>query len=404
MMATVDNQAASPSLRHRLGRVGGRLRPGLGGFWTWWTHALASWLPQRVRTLFGLAHERLLLQRSGDNLRLALERGNDVREIGLVPWPSHEDDAGDDALAADSVDPLSALLAPRIADLPRWLLLPAGAGLRRRLDLPAAALDRLRDVVAFEIDRQTPFAASDVHYDARVVARRDDQLETELVVVPRTTLDAAVAALGPVAGTIAGVDMAGEDGAALGINLLAGAQRHRRADPWRTWNWAFAAVAVIAIAMAMWQMLGNRRAVADSFATEAQARAQDARRVAGDKRQLVNLVEGMGFLQRTRSARPTTVEVLDELGRRLPDSTYLEKLSIEGDQILLIGQSSEASALVGQLEGSKLWRAPALTGALQPDPRTRRDRFTLTAQLVIAGAQAGERSGNREAPDARSQP
>src|SRR3546814_4825511 len=156
--------------------------------------------------------------------------------------------------------------------------------------------------------------------------------------------------------------------------------RRRRADPWRGWNWAFAAIAVIAIAMAMWQLLSNRRAAADALAEQANARAREAREVAVDKRRLVDLVEGMAYLQHARAVRPTTVEVLDELGRLLPDSTYLEKLSIEGDQILLIGQSSEASALVGQLEGSKLWRSPALTGALQPDPRSGRDRFTMTAQ------------------------
>jgi general secretion pathway protein L len=240
-----------------------------------------------------------------------------------------------------------------------------------------------------------------VHFEPRVVARSGDQIESELVAVPRATLDAALASLGTLGGTVAGVDMAGDDGAPLGINLLADARRHRRADPWRVWNWAFAALAVVALALAMWQLLDNRRAAADAFAEKADARARQARQVAIEKRQLVDLVEGMAFLQRTRAARPTTVEVLDELGRRLPDSTYLEKLSIEGDQILLIGQSSEASALVGQLEGSKLWRSPALTGALQPDPRTSRDRFTMTAQLAIDAAPA---NGNGGKADARSQP
>jgi len=82
----------------------------------------------------------------------------------------------------------------------------------------------------------------------------------------------------------------------------------------------------------------------------------------------------------------------DELARRLPDGTYLEKLSIEGDRILLIGLSREASALVGQLQGSPLWTSPALAGALQPDPRSRMDRFTLTATVATApaGAAAGE--------------
>ncbi len=392
MMATVDNQAESTSMRQRFSRASGRLRPGVAGFWSWWTHALASWLPPRLRMLFGLAHERLLLQRSGDELRLTLERGDELREVGRLPWMPQADDA----------DPLSTLLSTRAADLPRWLLLPAAAGLRRKLLLPAAASERLRDVVAFEIDRQTPFAAADVHYDARILARRGDQIEAELVVVPRAALEAGVDALGPIAGTIAGIDMAGDDGRTLGINLLAGGQRHRRADPWRAWNWALAAVALIAIAIAMWQMLANRRVAADAFAQQVQARAQQAREVATEQRQLVDLVEGLQFLQQARAARPTTVEVLDDLSRRLPDSTYLEKISIEDDQLLLIGQSGAASALVGELEGSKLWRSPALTGALQPDPRSRRDRFTLSAQLVIAGAQGNHKT--QGADDARSQP
>ncbi len=386
MTAAVDNASATPSLRQRLGRAGSRLRPGLGGFWAWWTHALASWLPARLRSLLGLAHERVLLQHGGDELRLALAREDGVREVGSLPWTAQEAGHGDQLLVS--------LLPPRVAELPRWLLLPAGAGLRRRLVLPTAAAERLRDVVAFEIDRQTPFAATDVHYDARIVERKGDQLDAELVVVPRAVLDAALASLGNVAGTVAGIDMAGADGAPMGINLLPGAQRRRRADPWRAWNWAFAAIAVVAVAMTMWQLLANRRTVADAFAVQADARASEARGVAAEKRQLVDLVEGMGFLQRARATRPTTVEVLDELGRLLPDSTYLEKLSIEGTQILLIGQSSEASALVGQLEGSKLWRSPALTGALQPDPRTGRDRFTLTAQLAIDDGPADTGAAN----------
>jgi len=390
MMSAVDDNrnAASAALRQRFGRMGGRLGPSLGGFWAWWTEALASWLPARVRALFGLARERLLLQHDGDSLRLTLERGDTATVVGQVPWAS---EPGTD-------DPLAPLLAQRVADLPRWLLLPASAGLRRRLTLPAAAADRLRDVVAFEIDRQTPFAAADVQYDARVLERRGDQLDVELVVVPRAAVAAALAALVPLDATLAGVDVIAGDGRALGINLLADAQRRRRSDPWATWNRVFALVALIAFGLGLWQILDNRRRVADEFEQEANARARQARAVALEKRQLVDLVEGMRFLQEARAGRPTAVEVMDELARRLPDNTYLEKLSIEDDRLLLIGQSSEASALVAKLEGSKLWKAPALTGALQADPRSRRDRFTLSADLAVTGA-AAKQQGAGDAPN-----
>ncbi len=383
MMSAVDNTSASQgSFRQRFGRVGGRLRPGFNGFWTWWTEALASWLPARLRALFGLAHERLLFRHDGADLHLLLQRGEGNEELGQIPWAPEA--GGPTEIVAD--DPLAELLAQRIVDLPRWLLLPASAGLRRRLTLPAAAADRLRDVVAFEVDRQTPFAASDVHYDARVIARRGDQLDVELVVVPRATFDKALAALGPLGATLAGVDVVDGEGRALGINLLTDGQRRRRSDPWRVWNHVFIVVALLAFGVGLWQILQNRREVAAELKREADQHGSQARQAAAAKRQLIDRVEGLRFLQDARTGRPTAVEVIDELARRLPDTTYIEKLAIEDTRLTLIGQSSEASALVIKLEGSKLWRQPALTGALQPDPRTRRDRFTLTAELAVTDA------------------
>jgi general secretion pathway protein L len=118
--------------------------------------------------------------------------------------------------------------------------------------------------------------------------------------------------------------------------------------------------------------------------------------VATQRQQLQDMVEGRAFLARNRTSRPTTVEILDALSRRLPDDTYLEKLSIEDDQLLLIGLSSQASALVGRMEGAREWRSPALTGALQPDPRTHHDRFTLTAALTVPTASS---TANRPRPE-----
>jgi len=130
-------------------------------------------------------------------------------------------------------------------------------------------------------------------------------------------------------------------------------------------------------------VLQNRRAAAAALDKEVAARSQTARQVNLQRQQLVDAVQGAAFLDRARSGRPTNVELMDELSRRLPDNTYLEKLAIEDNRLTLIGLSSEASALVPRLEGSPLWISPALTGALQPDPRTSRDRFTLMADIAI---------------------
>ena len=361
-----------------------RLQPGTGGFLTWWGKSLAAWLPARWRAALGFGRDRLLLADVGDALQLRLEsddgvRGPIIEDLGVLPSGT---DLGPDE------DPLQPVLNRVIADVPRWLVLPAAAGLRRRLTLPAAAAERLRDVVSFEIDRQTPFSVDAVAFDARILGRRasDGQLDVELVAVPNASLQPQLEALGSLARTLAGIDLADSAGVPLRVNLLPPSQRRQRADPWRAWNWVLSAIAVFTLAVGLWQVLANRRAAADAFEQSVDARAGDARRAAMQRQRLVDAVAGQAFLDQTRAGRPSAIEIVDELSQRLPDSTYLEKLAIENDKLLLIGLSSEASALVDRLEGSKLWKAAALTGAVQPDPRTRRDRFTLTADLVITAS------------------
>lgn len=373
-------------LRARIGRVGARLGPGTGGFLAWWGSSLAAWLPRRWRTVLGLDRGRLLLMPdvSADAsrppaLQLRREDGDGLRDAGRVPLPPPAAEAVD----ASAADPLATLLAPALVDLPRWLLLPAASGLQRRLVLPAAAADRLRDVLSFEIDRQTPFAAAEVAFDARVARRRPDgQLDIDLVVVPLARLQARREALGPLAGTLAGVDLAGADGAPVGVNLLPPAQRRHVADPWRGWNLGLAGIALAALVLSLWLVLDNRRDAADAFERELAPRIAEARQATADRQALTAIVAGQAFLDRSRAARPTTIELLDELTRRLPDGTWLEKVSIEDDRLVVIGLSNEASALVRRLEPSPLWRSPALTGALQPDPRSGRDRFSLVAELA----------------------
>lgn len=361
----------------RAWRLDGRTSARVRMFLSWWGAALSAWLPARVRELFGLASRRLLLVGNGGDIALQLQDADGVRDLANVPRAAFDDTAG---------DPLAALLVSRTIDLPRWLLLPARTGLRRRMTLPEAAGDRLHDVLGFEIDRQTPFAAADVRYDHRVLGRRDDgQIDVELVVVPRAAIDAQLAALGPLAPMLAGIDLAGDAGP-LGVNLIDDARRRRREDPQRRVQWLILGIAVLLTALGLWQMRENRSAAADALEARVTAEAARARAASAQRQQLTDLREGMAFLQAQRAARPLTVAVLDELARRLPDSTSLEKAAIEGDRVLLIGLSSEASALVGQLSGSTLWRAPALAGALQNDPRTRADRFTLTAELVPPAA------------------
>ncbi|WP_028917495.1 MULTISPECIES: PilN domain-containing protein [Pseudoxanthomonas] len=360
------------------GGVGVRRLPGLVDFWDWWRGCLAAWLPRDWRDLLGWAHDRLLLCRQADELLVLWEGDGRLRELARIP------------VVGDSLD-LDRLLAARAAALPRWWLLPTASGLRRRLRLPASASRHLRQVVGFEIDRQTPFAAGEVHYDARTIGHSDDgQIDVEIVVVPRRVLDRELGGQGETPAALAGIDLADAQGRPLGFNLLPPAQRRRRTDPLRRWNLLLAAVALLAIGGAGHQVLKNRSDAADALQRRVEAESAQARQVAAQRGRLSALVEGAAFLDRVRAARPTVVEVWDEATHRLPEGTWLEKFSIEGDQLLLVGSSGDAPSLIERMEGAPLWRKPALAGTLQSDPASGRNRFTVTAQLAGGASSATE--------------
>jgi general secretion pathway protein L len=117
--------------------------------------------------------------------------------------------------------------------------------------------------------------------------------------------------------------------------------------------------------------------------------------VATQRQQLQDLVDGQAFFAQQRAAQPTATEVINELSQRLDDDTSLEKLSIEAGRMQLIGMSRSSSSLVSRLEGSSLWKTPSLTGVLQAGGSDRRERFTLTAELLAPRKEAADGAATR---------
>lgn len=335
--------------------------------WLWaWREGLALWLPVRWREMLRVDDNRLWLIPAGDDWRV---------RSGASDNASHE-------LTIPARTPLTADDWPRHSA--RWVLLPAASVLRRELRLPLAAAERLRDVVRHQIDRETPFSAEQAAFDARVLGRDEGgkQLRVELVVVPKSALDRALASVAVIGASVGGVDVIDSNGKALGLNLLPTALRERRRDPTTSVNLALAGFGVLALIFAFWQTLENRRAAVASLEAQVAEQQQAARRVSALRDRLGDAVEGANFLAQARRERGRSIDLLNDLSRRLPDGTWLERLNVADGRVVITGFSNQASALVGALQESPFLRAPALAGSVQPDPRSGRDRFTLTAELA----------------------
>lgn len=375
---------ASPAISNAMQPLRTRLLDSpLPGWWDAGAEAVAGLLPEGLRRRIGAHKRALLLSLSGESLRLRAETDRRIVELGSLP------------VDAELLHNLRARLDAQAGGVGRWLTLDASQVLRRSLSLPSSAESRLREVLVHEIDRQTPFTADQVVFEARVSGRdaATKQLQVELVVVPRSVLEAQMEALGPLAERLVGVDVDGRDGERLGVNLLPTAQRGARSDRDRWLNRGLGLAALLLLVMAMLQVLDNRRAALVAMQQRVAAANSEVVGVRRLRNSLSSSRQAADFLAKKRGQQPTMLELLADLTRRIPDGTSLEKLAVNQGKIVMIGQSQEAPALVGLLQGSAMIRTPALAGAVQRDVRTGKDRFTLTANMV--GAPAEVRDGGQ---------
>jgi general secretion pathway protein L len=115
---------------------------------------------------------------------------------------------------------------------------------------------------------------------------------------------------------------------------------------------------------------------------EVAAMRGEAQQVAALRQQLQDNAGAAGFLARRKHDTVAMLDLLQEVTERLPDSTWLERLSVDNTgQVGFQGQSPQAAKLLDVLKDSKLITDASFQGSIQPDPTTGKERFYLTARV-----------------------
>ena len=372
---------AAQSLRPQLDRARRAWRASpLPRFLAWWGGELGAMLPASWGRLFGGGAQWYLLQRVDERWELRRAGDTEVR----AQWPRGTEAAIEQAALAAAIREVDR------EDLRLALLLPAAAALRRRLLLPRAAADNLQQVGAFEMDRQTPFRVEQVYYavielDAPAPAGR---FFAELVAVPRDTLDPLLTELENAGIQVDAADVA-EGTGRLGVNLLPPARVPHRTHPRQRLNLALAGAAVLLLVLALAQWLNNREQALAAMQAQVQDMQAEAQQVAALRQELQDNAGAASFLVRRKQNRVTMLDLLLDLTRRLPQSAWLERLSVDpSGQVGFQGQAPQAAALIDALKDSKIVRDPNFQGSIQPDPASGKERFYMVAQLRQGGTVA----------------
>lgn len=282
----------------------------------------------------------------------------------------------------------------------RAVLLDRADVLTRSLTLPPLSGDDLVRAVAFEVEGLTPFGIDHTAWGYRQSEGRQPGAATGGIV-----LEVALARQADVAARLAaaqGVTQGSHDQADYEVWALDQAERpivlrgfaeQRRAGrrTRRLLQIGALAVGVLFLSLAALSIPAIEAQSRLSEATAAYEKLQtQARDVQAARSRLIALSETALAVSERLSAAPTPIRLVDRLSALLPESAYLEQLTMNERHARVTGQSDNASALLqslGAKPGFQNVRAPT---AFTRSRATGKDRFVIEFDYhpEIAAAEA----------------
>lgn len=327
-------------------------------------------LPGAWQRRFEGRRDTLFLSPGHQELRISRRDNGRLEELGRI-----------DTSLPDASERMAATLGALKGESTRVeVAVPPEKLLVKQIQLPLAAEENLRQVLGFEMQRQTPFRAEQVYFNYRVVARRtqSQQLTVEFSVVPRTVVEEVLS-------PIADWDLAPEQGDAKSEQdqrvfafAPAGAGLRVTSGLYRLLLVANVALLVAVVAV---PMLQQQRYLDQSRARLAEIRA--AATTASNLQQRIDQHQArFRYLFAQKVRQPPSVELLEELSTRLPDDTWLFRVEIRDGKMHLQGTSTRASALIAELEGSHFLEDVHFASPVTQDGASGRERFHLSASIA----------------------
>lgn len=345
----------------------------LAGFWSWWSGELLAAAPESFRNFIAEHNQRIVVTVEETDFVLTKCGPSTQQDIGRIPVTT----SGNEDLQ----------FPDRIREI--ILCLPPDKVLTSSMTFPLATEENMYAVLGFEMDRQTPFSVDQVYYDYRVTERSSANrtITLDLVVTPRKLLQQLLDALSRVGIHPDVVTTQGQESTTLlPVNLLPKPGRPTRRVIVHRLNTTLAAICALLLLTALALPLIKKQQQIRQIEPQLTA----ALAAAGDgielRQQVEKLTTGSEFLVQKKRSTVSVLQIIAEISRILPDSTWLSKLDIHATEIQIQGQSSAAATLIQLLESSSLLRNARFRSPVVQVPRTSMERFHISVELETEDA------------------
>lgn len=278
-----------------------------------------------------------------------------------------------------------ALSAPNLASLFRGsrveIVLQPKRFLLRPLELPARAADFLEGIVRAQIDRLTPWSASEAVFGCSApVADGPENITTMIAATTRKVAMTYVQAVSPFHPTAIAVcaDVGGRDAGRVKV-FEQKARGHL--DAVRLGRALLVALGAIAVAALV--SVAVSAYMADDLGTQ---EAELARQISARRAAIRAGADGgdrspVAALERRKFETPASVIVIEALSQLLPDHTYVTELHLAGNKLQISGISRDAPSLIRLIEQSQHFSRATFYAPTTRAPSDPGERFHIETRV-----------------------
>lgn len=360
-------------------------------FLRWWRRELSFLVPEKLKQLINDRQGIIVITPEHGQLALVYVANGQTEQLAKFD----RSEAG--------LSQLKAMLQNdgRFAKVSYVIRLSEQDAIHKELSLPAAAKENLQQVLAYELDRYTPFKAEHVYFAVKILEGINEpgQIKVLLVLTTRELLDTLhedlkVVGIDPVFADYDGFanDLEDDYGA---YNLLPDKMRQKSATAPRLIHGALLATTVLLLLAVLILPVFLKSQTVEALTEKVKTIEKDAKKIKSLQQEVDAVINETQKLLDEKKARPAMVMMLNELSRLIKDDTSLAYLQYSDGHLQVQGESPAASTLIGVLEASDLFNNARFVSPVTQNTVTKLERFQITTDVTQVG---GEHEDENEHP------
>jgi general secretion pathway protein L len=260
------------------------------------------------------------------------------------------------------------------------IIVPEDDSISFNLTLPKTALRSLEQLMESEIQRQTPFNASEVNLSYEITSINNGEVSIEVQIVPKLTLNelidkAKTFGLTPSIAIVNRVRIS----EAENINFF------QKTEPNKSFGGISKILGVallILITAAIVSPFIERHISIEKAELINQSLKNQIKTIQLNQRELAHLKKDAQTIRKFSQERHEIIDLLESISKSVPDSAWLSRYSSSNNTITLQGFAKDTSEVLTELAKIKTLSVPTLQSPIIKDLSKNLERFHIRANIL----------------------